>query len=249
MGDAADAMPDIDFAEFGGTETVRLSNIQVLTGQFLSRSWRTIPHVTHHDNIDVTGMEGARREWNSTHPEARLTPLVLMTKAMVAALRAHPRFNASFDASGKALILKKYFNVGIAVDTPKGLLVPVLRDCDRKSLAAIATELAAVAHKARTKYLSLPEMSGGCISISSLGHIGGTMFTPIINAPEVAILGITRGFRQPVQGDDGALAWRDMLPLSLSYDHRVINGAEAAQFLKTIEAELQQTRSWLASAI
>ena len=239
------AAPGIDFSEFGETKTVELSKLQVLAAGFLWRSWATVPHVTYHDEVDVTGMEVARRAWNTVNPEAKLTSLVLIIKAVVSALRMYPRFNASLDAGGRSLVLKHYFNIGIAVDTPKGLLVPVIRGCDYKSIHEIAAELTAVAHKARSKYLSMAEMSGGCITISSLGHIGGTMFTPIINAPEVAILGITRNVRRPIETEQAGIAWREMVPLSLSYDHRVINGVDAAQFLRHIGAALAEANDWL----
>jgi pyruvate dehydrogenase E2 component (dihydrolipoamide acetyltransferase) len=167
----------------------------------------------------------------------KITPLAFMVKAAVAALEAHPQFNASLDATGRTLVRKKYFHIGIAVDTPGGLLVPVIRDADRKTLAEIASEISEVSTLARTKGLPLDRMSGGCFTLSSLGSIGGTGFTPIINAPELAIMGITRAFQKPVNVD-GALEWRTMLPLSLSYDHRVINGADAARFCVTFARTL-----------
>jgi pyruvate dehydrogenase E2 component (dihydrolipoamide acetyltransferase) len=224
--------PNQDFSAYGETEIKKLPRIQVLTAAFLSRNWVAIPHVTHHDEVDVTEMEAWRGAWNAKTQGPRLTPLIPVIKAVIAALKLFPQFNASVDVEGGRLILKKYFHIGIAAETPAGLLVPVVRDCDRKSVSEIAAEIAATAEKARTRGLSMAEMSGGCFSISSLGHIGGTAFTPIINAPEVAILGMTKIQLRAVQDDEGGIAWRKLLPLSLSYDHRVINGADAARFTR-----------------
>ena len=220
--------PHVDFAAFGEIETKPLSRVQKLVGGFLARNWVMIPHVTHHEEADITGLDAAREQF-SAQAGAKITPLAFMVKAAVAALQTYPQFNASLDASGSNLILKKYFHIGIAVDTPAGLLVPVIRNADQKDLASIANEIAELSTLARTKGLPLDRMSGGCFTISSLGSIGGTAFTPIINAPEVAIMGVTRSFQKPVNVD-GRLEWRTMLPLSLSYDHRVINGADAARF-------------------
>ncbi|WP_050010662.1 2-oxo acid dehydrogenase subunit E2 [Herbaspirillum sp. B65] len=230
--------PDIDFSEFGATEVKPVSRIQKLVGSFLSRNWVTIPHVTHHDEAEVDALEAYRKGRNEAGGEVKLTALVFMIKAVVKALQAYPQFNASLDASGKNLIYKKYFHIGVAVDTKFGLLVPVLRDCDRKSVTELAVELAALSNKARTKGLSLPEMSGGCFSISSLGGIGGTSFTPIVNAPEVAILGLSKTQARPFPGPAGEVLWRQMQPLSLSYDHRVINGADAARFTQHLATVL-----------
>ena len=226
--------PEADFAEFGDIETRPVSRIQQLVGGFLGRNWVTIPHVTHQDEADVTALDACRKRLSASHPDVKVTPLILVIKAVVSALKHYPHFNASLDASGKNLIFKKYYHIGIAVDTPNGLLVPVIRDCDKKSVLELAREIAAVSAKARSKGLSMAEMSGGCFSISALGSIGGTAFTPIINAPEVAILGLTRTHEKPVRVEDGGLAWRSMLPLSLSYDHRVINGADAARFVRHV---------------
>jgi pyruvate dehydrogenase E2 component (dihydrolipoamide acetyltransferase) len=230
--------PEADFSAFGETDAKPLTKIQQLTGAFLGRNWVAIPHVTHHDLADITGLETRRQAYNKAHPGQKLTPPVLIAKALVAALAAFPQFNASLDGAGKTLFYKKYFHIGFAVDTARGLLVPVIRDCDKKTAGEIAAALTAVAEKAKTKGLSIQEMSGGCITISSLGHIGGTAFTPIINAPELAILGVTRTQLQPVPGPDGSISWRQMLPLSLSYDHRVINGADAARFTRFIADQL-----------
>lgn len=222
--------PKIDFSEFGEVETRPLSRVQKLTSQYMARNWVMIPHVTHSDDADITELEAQRKARNAAGEGAKLTLLPYLIKAVVDALKNFPQFNASLDGSGKNLVLKKYFNIGVAVDTRFGLLVPVLRDCDRKSIAEIAVELQAISTKARDKGLSMAEMTGGCFTISSLGSFGGTGFTPIVNAPEVAILGVTRAQEKPRRGSDDAIDWRQVLPLSLSYDHRVINGADAARF-------------------
>jgi pyruvate dehydrogenase E2 component (dihydrolipoamide acetyltransferase) len=226
--------PAADFSEFGETEPRPLSRMQKIAGGFLARNWVAIPHVTHHDDADITGMDARRKAHNAEHPDSKLTPPALVAKALVAALKAFPQFNASLDLESGKLVYKKYFHIGFAVETPGGLLVPVIRDCDSKSAAEIAAELGVLAAKARDKGLPLEEMSGGCMTITSLGHIGGTGFTPIINAPEVAILGVTQARPQPVPGANGEVDWRLMLPLSLSYDHRVINGADAARFVRCV---------------
>ncbi len=231
-------LPDVDFAEFGEIETSRLPRIQQLTGAFLGRNWVSIPHVTHHDEVDVTDTETRRKAWNAANPAAKLTPVVLLVAVMAKVLAELPQFNASLSADGKSLVRKKYFNIGVAVDTPAGLLVPVLRGVNIMGLSEIAGALAAIAEKARTKGLSMAEMSGSSMCVSSLGHIGGTAFTPIINAPDVAILGATAIQLRPLPAPDGGIAWRQMLPLSLSYDHRVINGADAARFVRSIGAAL-----------
>jgi len=222
--------PQVDFSEFGEVESKPLSRVQKLTAQYMSRNWVMIPHVTHNDKADITELEASRKSRNQDEPAVKLTLLPYLIKAAVAALQAYPQFNASLDGSGKHLVLKKYFHIGVAVDTRFGLLVPVLRDCDRKSVAEIAAELQAITTKARDKGLSMAEMSGGCFTISSLGSFGGTSFTPIVNAPEVAILGVTRAQEKPRRGADDGIEWRLTLPLSLSYDHRVVNGADAARF-------------------
>lgn len=227
--------PEGDFSVFGEIEEQRLSRIQALTGAFMSRNWLTIPHVTHNDTIDTTALEAYRQQCRDAEPSLKLSPLVFMAKALTLALQAFPRFNASLDASGKKLILKKYFHVGIAIDTPAGLLVGVVRDVDKKSLAELASEIRALSAKANEKGLTMDEMSGGSMTISSLGGIGGTSFTPIINAPEVAILGVTRSDWQACRGRDDAIVWRHKTPLSLSYDHRVINGADAARFIRFLD--------------
>lgn len=229
--------PRADFAEFGEVEIRKLGKIQKLIGAFLGRNWVAIPHVTHNDDADITDLEVRRRAHNQSGG-VKLTIVPLLVKALADALARFPQFNASLDPHAGEIVRKKYVHVGVAVDTPNGLLVPVIRDCDRKSLSEIAAEIAAQSEKARTKGLSMPEMSGGCITLTSLGHIGGTSFTPIVNAPEVAILGVTRSRPVATRGNKGELVWRDMLPLSLSYDHRVINGADAARFVRFVADRL-----------
>jgi pyruvate dehydrogenase E2 component (dihydrolipoamide acetyltransferase) len=223
--------PQVDFSKFGEVETRPLSKIRKISGANLARNWAMIPHVTQHDDADVTELEALRVALNKEHEKAgiKFTMLGFIIKAVVAALQKFPDFNASLDASGENLVLKKYFHVGFAADTPNGLVVPVLRDADRKGIVAIAQESSALAAKARDGKLTPADMSGGCFSISSLGGIGGTAFTPIVNAPEVAILGVSKSATRPVW-DGNAFVPRLILPLSLSYDHRVIDGAAAARF-------------------
>jgi pyruvate dehydrogenase E2 component (dihydrolipoamide acetyltransferase) len=223
--------PKVDFSKFGEVETKPLSKIKKISGANLSRNWVLIPHVTQHDDADVTDLEALRVQLNKEHEKAgvKFTMLGFIIKAVVAGLKKYPDFNASLDASGENLILKKYFNVGFAADTPNGLVVPVLKEADKKGLVEIAQETNALASKAREGKLGPAEMSGGCFSISSLGGIGGTAFTPIVNAPEVAILGVSKSAMKPVW-DGKAFQPRLILPLSLSYDHRVIDGASAARF-------------------
>lgn len=229
--------PQVDFTEFGEVERKPLSRIQKIVASFLGRNWVAIPHVTHNDDADITDLE-ARRKAKAAQGGAKLTPVPLLVKALADALVAFPQFNASIDAETGDVVQKKYVNVGVAVDTPGGLLVPVIRDCDRKSVADIAAEIVAMSEKARTKGLSMQEMAGGCITLTSLGHIGGTSFTPIVNAPELAILGVTKARPVPIPAEDGSIVWRQMLPLSLSYDHRVINGADAARFSRFVADRL-----------
>jgi len=230
--------PTGDFSVFGEVEQQPLSKIQKFVAAFLGRNWVAIPHVTHNDDADITAMEGRRKAHNNANGSIKLTAVPLLVKALADGLAAFPQFNASLEPASGMLTLKKYVHVGVAVDTPVGLLVPVIRDCDRKSVVEIATEIAALTEKARAKGLSMAEMSGGCITLTSLGHIGGTSFTPIVNAPEVAILGVTRARQVPIPAQDGGIAWQQMLPLSLSYDHRVINGADAARFCRFIADRL-----------
>jgi pyruvate dehydrogenase E2 component (dihydrolipoamide acetyltransferase) len=235
--------PQIDFSKFGEIETKPLSKIKKISGANLARNWAMIPHVTQHDEADVTELEALRIQLNKENEKAgiKLTMLAFLIKAVVSALKKYPEFNASLDAAGENLTLKKYFNVGFAADTPNGLVVPVLRDADRKGVIAIATETGELAKKARDGKLGPAEMSGGCFSISSLGGIGGTAFTPIVNAPEVAILGVVRSKMAPVW-DGKAFMPRLMLPLCLSYDHRVIDGAAAARFTRHLIAIIEDMR-------
>jgi len=228
--------PQVDFSKFGEVETRALSKIKKISGANLARNWAMIPHVTQHDDADVTELEALRVQLNKENERSdkggagiKFTMLGFIIKAVVAALKKYPDFNASLDASGENLIIKKYFHIGFAADTPNGLVVPVLRDADKKGIVAITQESGALAAKAREGKLGPAEMSGGCFSISSLGGIGGTAFTPIVNAPEVAILGVSKSAIKPVW-DGKAFAPRLLLPLSLSYDHRVIDGAAAARF-------------------
>lgn len=231
------AWPDTDFAHFGPVETKPLSRIQKYVASFLHRNWIAIPHVTHHDDADITDFE-QRRAAFSVDNNIKLTPVPILVKALAKVLTEYPQFNVSLDPKSGNLVQKHYVHIGVAVDTAAGLLVPVIRDCDRKSAREIAVELGILSEKARTKGLSNDEMSGGCITITSLGHIGGTGFTPIVNAPEVAILGIARARLIAVPAEDKSVTWRNMLPLSLSYDHRVINGADAARFCQSMAKTL-----------
>lgn len=223
--------PQVDFAAFGEIETTPLSRIQTLTGAYLARNWVSIPHVFHQDEADVVELEALRRRYASQHPQAKVTPLAFLVKAVAKALQAHPRFNASIDTANGLLILKKYVHIGVAVNTPAGLVVPVIRDCDKRSVAEIAVDIERLATKAREKGLPMADMMGGCFTVSSLGHQGGTSFTPIINAPEVAILGVARMRDTPRRAKDDGVEWRQTLPLSLSYDHRVLNGVDAGAFM------------------
>jgi len=221
--------PQVDFAKFGPVERKDLSRIKKISGANLHRNWVLIPHVTNNDEADITELEALRVQLNKENEKSgvKLTMLAFVIKAVVAALKKFPDFNASLD--GDALVYKQYFHIGFAADTPNGLVVPVLKDADKKGLLQIATEMGELSKKARDGKMGPADMSGGCISISSLGGIGGTHFTPIINAPEVAILGLSRGYQKPVW-DGKTFQPRLTLPLSLSYDHRVIDGASAARF-------------------
>lgn len=234
--------PKVDFAKFGAVESRPLTRIQKLSGANLARNWAMIPHVTQNDDADITEMEAFRKKLGEENKDTKVTPLVFLIKAAVAALKKFPNFNASLD--GDSLVLKQYFHIGIAVDTPDGLVVPVIRDADRKGLLELAKELAEISAKARDKKLTSADMQGGCFSISSLGGIGGTGFTPIINAPEVAILGVSRSAMKPVW-NGSAFEPRLMLPLSLSYDHRVIDGAAAARFTAYLAQVLGDLRRLL----
>ena len=235
--------PAIDFSKFGPVETQPLSRIRKLSGANLHRNWVAIPHVTQFDEADITELEAFRKANNAETEKQgfKLTLLAFLIKASVTALRQYPRFNASLEPTGENLIVKKYYHVGVAVDTPEGLVVPVIRDADRKGVYELARELAQVSKNARDKKLKPGDMQGGTFSISSLGGIGGTAFTPIINAPEVAILGVSKTIMRPVW-DGKQFVPRLMLPLSLSYDHRVIDGAAAARFTSYLASVLSDIR-------
>jgi pyruvate dehydrogenase E2 component (dihydrolipoamide acetyltransferase) len=236
--------PFIDFSRFGPVEVRPLSKIRKLSGAFLHRNWVSIPHVTQFDEADITGLEAFRKELQAEAQKsggARLTLLPFLMKATVAALKAYPEFNASLAADGESLVLKQYFHLGFAVDTPNGLVVGVICDVDQKGISALSREIAELSEKARTKGLAPAEMQGGCFTLSSLGGIGGTAFTPILNAPEVGILGISRAAMKPVW-DGTTFAPRLMLPLSLSYDHRVIDGAQGARFITHLSQLLADMR-------
>ncbi len=226
--------PEDDLSAYGPVETQPVGRVQQYVGRVMARNWTMIPHVTHNDDVDVTNFESRRKAWNSANPDQKRTLLPALIKASVAVLQQYPQFNSALSADGKTLTTRNYFHIGIAVDVPSGLLVPVIRDCDKKSMAEIAEEIVFISEKARTKGLAMTEMTGGGFSLSSLGHIGGTSFTPIINAPEVAILGITRTKSCFLPDANGQPELRQLLPLSLSYDHRVINGADAARFLRAM---------------
>ena len=224
-------MPHIDFTKFGVIETRALSRIKKLSGNNLARNWMMIPHVTQQDEADITEVEAFRVKTNEEIAKSgvKVTMLAFLIKASVAALKKFPEFNASLEPGGENLILKKYFNVGFAADTPNGLVVPVIKNADQKSVIEIAKEMAELSGKAREGKLSPTEMQGGCFSISSLGGIGGTFFTPIINAPEVAILGVSKASMKPIWNGKEFVP-RLILPMSLSYDHRVVDGASGARF-------------------
>ncbi|UXA54585.1 dihydrolipoyllysine-residue acetyltransferase [Xanthomonas prunicola] len=237
------AWPKVDFSKFGETETQPLSRIKKISGANLARNWAMIPHVTQFEQADITDLEALRVALNKENEKAgiKLTMLAFLVKASAAALKKFPEFNASLDAAGENLTLKKYFHIGFAADTPNGLVVPVIRDVDKKGVLQIAQESGELAKKARDGKLGPADMSGGCFSISSLGGIGGTAFTPIINAPEVAILGVSKSAMQPVWNGK-EFAPKLMLPLSLSYDHRVIDGALAARFTTYLSQVLADMR-------
>jgi len=246
-GMAIPAMPAIDFSKFGAIEQQPLSKIKKMTGVHLTRNWNTIPHVTQFAEADITELESFRNSQKeyAVKQNIKLTPLVFIMKALVSALQTFPAFNASLNSTAEYLILKKYFHIGVAVDTAAGLVVPVIRDVDKKGLFDLAKELSDISEKARANRLSITDMQGGCFSISSLGGIGGTAFTPIINAPEVAILGISRMQWKPIFDQSGNSTMRLLLPLSLSYDHRVIDGAEGARFIVYLAERLRDIRTLL----
>ena len=243
-GSGIQPIPAVDFSKFGETDTQPLIKIKRLTGEHMVRVCLNLPMVTQHDEADITDMEDFRKSNNAGKPDIKLTGLVFIIQAMVAAMKQFPQFNSSLSADGQSLIFKKYFNIGIAVETPNGLVVPVIRDADKMSLNELSAQLVELSGKAREGKLSPSSMQGGCMSISSLGGIGGTAFTPIVNAPEVAILGVSRSKMQPVWNGSEFVP-RLMLPLDLTYDHRVIDGAEAARFLVAITQYLSDIRRLL----
>ena len=237
------AWPQVDFAKFGPVEAQPMSRIKKLSGPALHRNWVHIPHVTQNDEADITELEAFRKSMadEAQKQGVKLTPLALIMKAVVTALKLHPEFNSSIAPSGDALILKRYYHIGVAVDTPGGLVVPVIRDVDKKGLLQLAKELGEISVKARDGKLGPADMQGGTFSISSLGGIGGTHFTPIINAPEVAILGVSKSTTKAVW-KDGQFVPRLMLPLSLSYDHRAVDGAQGARFITYLNSVLSDIR-------
>ena len=237
------AWPDVDFAKFGPVETKPLSRIQKISGPYLHRNWISIPHITQCDDADITDLEAFRKNQTAETEKKgfKLTMLAFMIKACVTALKAFPQFNSSLDKSGESIIIKKYYHIGVAVDTPGGLVVPVVRDADRKGVFDLAHELSELSKVARDQKLKPGDLQGGSFSISSLGGIGGSYFTPIINAPEVAILGVSRAAMRPVWNGK-EFAPRLIMPLSLSYDHRVIDGATAARFSTFLVSVLSDIR-------
>jgi len=238
-GGALPRVPEVDFAAFGPVEVKPLGRIQRISGARLQASWVNIPHVTQHDDADITDMERLRASLKDRAASRgiKLTPLAFIVRACARVIAQFPNFNASLDASGQNLVFKKYLHIGFAADTPNGLVVPVIRDAGRKDIYELARDLAELAGKARAGKLTAADMQGGCFTISSLGGIGGTGFTPIINAPEVAILGVSRSQQRPVW-KDGKFEPRLLMPLSLSYDHRVIDGAQAVRFVVAVAEAL-----------
>jgi pyruvate dehydrogenase E2 component (dihydrolipoamide acetyltransferase) len=238
LGVQPESLPD--FSKWGDVERKTMSNIRRKTAEHLSYAWSSIPHVTQYDKADITDLEVLRKKFAKQAEAAggKLTVTVILLKIIASALKKFPELNASVDMSNKEIIYKNYINIGIAVDTDRGLLVPVIRDVDKKNIIELAAELAEISEKARDKKLSLDEMQGGNFSISNLGGIGGTYFTPIINSPEAAILGVSRGSKEAVLIDNEFVP-RLMLPLSLSYDHRIIDGADAARFIRWVSQALE----------
>jgi pyruvate dehydrogenase E2 component (dihydrolipoyllysine-residue acetyltransferase) len=237
----AEALPD--FTRWGAIDRQPMRAVRRKTAEHLSAAWATIPHVTQHDVADITSLEELRKRYAKQVEAAggNLTVTAIAVKICAAALKVFPQFNSSIDLAASEIIYKKFVNIGIAVDTDRGLLVPVIRDADTKNITQISVELSQLSEKARNRKISLDEMQGGCFSISNLGGIGGTLFTPIVNAPEVAILGISRARMEPVYNKDtGQFVPRLMLPLSLSYDHRVIDGADGIRFLRWVVEAIEQ---------
>ncbi|MFC2103446.1 2-oxo acid dehydrogenase subunit E2 [Bacteroidota bacterium] len=231
-----------DFKKFGEIETEGMSKIRKVTAEHLSYAWATIPHVTQFDKADITALEKSRKEFNKTLKEVdtKLTVTAILVKIISSALKKFPQFNSSINMETKEIIYKKYFNVGIAVDTKRGLIVPVIKNTEKKNLSELASEMNNLAEKARERKISLDDLQGGCMTITNLGGIGGTSFTPVVNSPEVAILGVSRGSHEPVYNGSGVFEPRLLLPLSLSYDHRVIDGADAVRFLNWVKESLEQ---------
>ncbi len=230
-----------DFAKYGAIEKVEMSKIRKVTAEHLSYAWAVIPHVTQFDKADITQLEKARKDYNAQlkDSKSKLTVTAILLKIIAASLKEFPQFNSSIDMGTKEIIYKKYFNIGIAVDTERGLMVPVIKDVDKKNINDLSAEMGELAQKARDKKISLEELQGGCFTITNLGGIGGTAFTPVINSPEVAILGVSRGIFEPVYNGYGVFEPRLMLPLSLSYDHRIIDGADAVRFLRWVIEALE----------
>ena len=245
-GSGLPAIPEVDFSRWGPVATEPLSRIKRISGRHLQRAWLNVPHVTHHDEADITELDAFRKTLKDerAYAQVRITLLGFVIKALASAMKAFPTLNASLSPDGENLVLKHYFHIGVAVDTENGLVVPVLRDVDTKGILELATELGALSARARDGKLKPDDMQGGCISISSLGGIGGIGFTPIVNAPEVAILGVSKAQIKP-RWDGNAFAPRLVLPLDLSYDHRVIDGAEAARISAFIVSALEDSRRLL----
>jgi pyruvate dehydrogenase E2 component (dihydrolipoamide acetyltransferase) len=245
-GSGIPSIPAVDFSQFGEIEEKPLSKIKRLTGQNLTRVWLNLPLVTYHDEVAIDAMEDFRKSVNAGQGKdgVKLTGLVFIMKALVAAMQKYPAFNSSLSPEGDKLYFKKYFHIGIAVDTPNGLVVPVIRNVDQKGIFQLSTELGEMSELARLGKLKPSDMQGGCMTISSLGGIGGTAFTPIVNAPEVAILGVTRAKVQPVW-NGSEFEPKLMLPLDITYDHRVIDGAEGARFMEALKANLADIRRLL----
>jgi len=230
-----------DFTKYGAIEKVEMSKIRKVTAEHLSYAWAVIPHVTQFDKADITQLEKARKDYNAKLKDgkSKLTVTAILLKIIDASLKEFPQFNSSIDMETKEIIYKKYFNIGIAVNTERGLMVPVIKDVDKKNINDLSAEMGELAQKARNKKISLEELQGGCFTITNLGGIGGTAFTPVINSPEVAILGVSRGSFEPVYNGYGVFEPRLMLPLSLSYDHRIIDGADAVRFLRWVIEALE----------
>jgi len=225
-----------DYSAFGPVESRPLTRMQILVAAAMQRSWTSIPHVSHQEEADISALEALRLQ-QAGQTAAKVSLLPFFVKAAVASLKQFPQVNASLDPTVKALIFKQYYHIGIAIDVPAGLLVPVIRDADKKSIGDIGNEITDLAQQARSKGLPLAKMSGGSFTISSLGAIGGMGFTPIINAPELAIMGISRAYRKPFEAS-GGIEWKTVLPFTLSYDHRAINGALAGNFCRAFAAAL-----------